>query len=385
MGTDRRSSKPPRVAVVAAGAGARGAYEAGALSVLIPWLDARGLRPSVFVGTSAGAINAGLLAATANLPADQSAQALVNFWSGVRVEDVFRAPLRSGPGTALRYLGQIAGLPGSGVTSLLDNAPLAAFARATFEPYGPLLRENVADGTVVALALAATDGAERTTMFCDLAPGVALPQTSSGRAIDYRAAAITDRHVLASSAIPALFEPVELDGEWFTDGGVRLNVPLSPAVKFDPTHVVVVATHPATYPDAAPGPSRRPDVVDSAAAVLSSALADRMVEDLLTFDKLNRVAASAPDDDEVRRIKRLFVGPDTRHQLGELAAARFPEREGGAFDALGVIHRLLGPSEPGAGEILSYLFFDPGFATAAIDLGRDHAQRQVAAAEPWIW
>jgi len=44
---------PERVAVVAAGAGARGAYEAGALSVLLPELWARGQRPTVFVGEHA--------------------------------------------------------------------------------------------------------------------------------------------------------------------------------------------------------------------------------------------------------------------------------------------------------------------------------------------
>jgi NTE family protein len=370
---------------VAAGAGARGAYEAGALSVLIPWLDERGLRPSVFVGTSAGAINAGLLAATAGLPAAESAQTLLDFWTTIRVDDVFRAPLLSGPGTAFRYLGQVAGLRGAGVTSLLDNAPLVAFSQRVFESYGPMLRANVERGAVHALAVAATDAAQRTAMFCDLAAGVALPKSSSGRAIDYRRARVTHEHVLASSAIPALFEPVELEGEWFTDGGVRLNVPLSPALKFDPTHVVVIATHPATYPvRAAAAEPHRPDVVDSAAAVLSSVLADRMVEDLHTLDKLNRLAAQAPESD-VRRIKRLFVGPDRRDQLGQLAAARFGDRERGGFDALGTIHRLVGPGERAAGEILSYLFFDPAFASAAIELGREHAQRQIGTTRPWKW
>jgi predicted acylesterase/phospholipase RssA len=51
------------VGLVIAGAGARGAYEMGALSVLLPWLREHGRSPRIIVGTSAGAMNAVLVAA----------------------------------------------------------------------------------------------------------------------------------------------------------------------------------------------------------------------------------------------------------------------------------------------------------------------------------
>jgi predicted acylesterase/phospholipase RssA len=78
-GTRKRRKNAPRVAIVAAGAGARGAFEAGAPSVLVPWLAKQQLRPTVFVGTSAGSINATLLAGTAELEPDDAAEKLLAF------------------------------------------------------------------------------------------------------------------------------------------------------------------------------------------------------------------------------------------------------------------------------------------------------------------
>src|SRR5215472_7178936 len=80
------------VAVVLPGGGARGAYEMGALSVLLPALEARGERVEIWSGTSVGAINAATLASLAHLPAEAQAEAALTLWDHLHKEDVF-APL----------------------------------------------------------------------------------------------------------------------------------------------------------------------------------------------------------------------------------------------------------------------------------------------------
>src|SRR4051794_23102151 len=101
-----------KIALVLAGGGARGAYEAGALTVLLPELERRGQRPTLVFGTSVGALNAAFVAATAHLPAGEAAQAAIDIWSGIDYDQVLE-PLAS-PGSAGRlvsYLAQALGVP----------------------------------------------------------------------------------------------------------------------------------------------------------------------------------------------------------------------------------------------------------------------------------
>jgi hypothetical protein len=58
-----------KTALVLSGGGARGSYEVGVLSELLPELERRGEAPSIIVGTSVGAFNAAFLAANAHRPA----------------------------------------------------------------------------------------------------------------------------------------------------------------------------------------------------------------------------------------------------------------------------------------------------------------------------
>lgn len=113
------------VGVVLVGAGARGAYEAGALAELLPVLEAHGRRPKVFVGTSAGAINAVLFASFAHLPAQAAADRVLALWRQVGCQQVIRPVLPSGLAAAARYLAQVAGLS-IPLTGVLDATPLQA-------------------------------------------------------------------------------------------------------------------------------------------------------------------------------------------------------------------------------------------------------------------
>src|SRR5205814_7157952 len=81
---DRAAGNRPvrmsRIALVMSGGGARGPYEVGVLSALMPELERRGEKPSIVVGTSVGAFNAAFVAASAHRPAVEALEDGIRYW-----------------------------------------------------------------------------------------------------------------------------------------------------------------------------------------------------------------------------------------------------------------------------------------------------------------
>ena len=68
------------IGLVLAGGGARGAYEMGALSVLLPALAERGEHVRITVGTSVGALNTAYVAANAHRPVGEVVDGGLALW-----------------------------------------------------------------------------------------------------------------------------------------------------------------------------------------------------------------------------------------------------------------------------------------------------------------
>ena len=127
MGSQNGGSRRSTVAVVLPGGGARGAYEIGAMAVLLPALHARGERVEIWSGTSVGAINATMLASLAHLPVETQVDGALARWEEMRKQDVIaRIAGRGGARTLLRALAHAIGMPRAGLAGLLDPSPLQA-------------------------------------------------------------------------------------------------------------------------------------------------------------------------------------------------------------------------------------------------------------------
>ena len=284
-GTDSGST----VAVVLPGGGARGAYEIGALSVLLPALEARGERVAVWCGTSVGAINATALASLAHRSAAEQTEATETLWRELRKGDVM-APIVGSGGlrTALRIAGHGLRVPGLRFASLLDPSPLAASLDRWID--WRRLAANVASRRVSAACVVATSLSTGDPVAFVAGAGE-LPQRVDDT-IHYVRARLTGEHVRASAAIPMLFPTVEVTTPraargHYADGGTRLNSPLKPALALGADRVILIGLEPFGRPPATGAAPRRPSIADVAANVLDGLLVDQVANDLHRLAAIN--------------------------------------------------------------------------------------------------
>ncbi len=387
----------PRVAIVLPGGGARGAYEAGALSVLLPILERRGEAPVILCGTSVGAINAAMLAAVAHEPAEAQAQALVQRWATLERGQVVERVL--GPATVrslVRGAAGLLGLPFGGPAGLLDPTPLTSSLDEWVD--WEQVHRNVSRGPLDAVCAVATS-LERGGAVAFVETRDAVPVARAGEEVAYERVALHVDHVRASAAIPFVFPPVRVReparaAGFYIDGGTRLNSPLKPALALGADRVVVVGFAPFGPEPARPGgvTTRKPSLADVASNVLDGLLIDQVGADLHRLAAVNanfvegnlntpagasRRYRAGNGNSPYRRISYALVAPQDRSEVARIAERVTRERVGGLRairdPEQALLARLLGMGGRGA-ELLSFLLFDGAFAAALIEAGSRDAQ-----------
>jgi NTE family protein len=394
------------VAVVLPGGGARGAYEVGALSTLLPALQARGERVSIWCGTSVGAINATALSSLAHLPADEQAGQALLLWQGLRKHDVIAPIVGSGGARMLlRLLGHSVGLPGVGLASLLDPSPLAGSLDRWID--WASMEGNITAGHVDAVCVVATLlSTGKPVGFVATRREVPNGKDNEVRYVKTR---LGGEHVRASAAIPVLFPTVEVTSPraargHYTDGGTRLNSPIKPAVDLGADKVIVIGFEPFGRAAEQPAAARRPPSIgDVAANVLDGLLVDQVGQDLRRLAAINsffvenhstgpigspRTYRIARGLAPYRPISYALVAPKRRGEIGQLAETTFNQRYGGLRGVRGVdfavMARALGAGRRSRGELLSFLLFDAQFIAALIEMGKRDARRWLRR-HPQFW
>ncbi|MEX0785400.1 MAG: patatin-like phospholipase family protein [Dehalococcoidia bacterium] len=243
----RRNGHSEGPALVLSGGGSMGALQAGILRVLVR----RGFRPGRIVGTSVGALNGAFLACH---PDQSGVDRLAEIWQSLQHERYMRVnPVRLAYRLAARR------------RYLFNNDFLLR-----------LVEEHASEddfaATQVPLHVTATN-------------------LLTGRKHVFSEGRLSDA-VLASTAIPGVFCPMEVDGASFVDGGVVANLDLATAVALGAKEILAIdLSHCFELPEPR-------NVFGVITRTVDIVMRERVEQDMAAFAGRARITLIQPDVEE---------------------------------------------------------------------------------------
>lgn len=267
--------EPVLVDLALQGGGSHGAFTWGVLDRLLeePWLQIEAIS-----GTSAGAMNAALLAdGWMQGGAEGARAALEAYWRRVSRAAAF-SPLQRSPIDRLMGRWTLDMSPAYVVMDLMGRV----FSPYDLNPLGLNPLREILTETINFDRL----GRAPIKLF------ITATSVRTGRGRIFRNAEITPDVLLASACIPTLFQAIEIDGEPYWDGGYAGNPTLTPLVRESDAHDTILVQI---------NPRERPEPPRTANEILN---------------RLNEISFNSPLMKELRMIALLRQVSDPGHGEG---------------------------------------------------------------------
>ena len=363
-------------ALVLTGGGARAAYQAGVIRALAEMWPEKTPPFNLITGISAGSVNACLLAHYAD-DFKTGGVKLWNLWHDLTVERVITTDALTLGQLAMTVMGDLVfgGFFKSPASShLLDTRPLRALIDANVD-FGRI-HSHVTSGLLKGFGVTATNYHNGCAVTFFDAPA---EEWGRGNHLSARGPLGTD-HIMASSAIPIFFPPVEIHGRYFGDGSVRLLSPLSPAIHLGAEKILAVGIRHSKAPEAYKAMETKAHLdisfADIGGVFLNAVFLDSLESDLERMYRVNYTLeqvgperlAQVPGAMRVIPVQAIRPSRD----LGQIAAGgieRFPF-------LLKHLLRGLGARRKRGNDVLSYISFDKSYCGKLLRLGYKDAMKR---------
>jgi len=357
----------PKLGLIMTGGGARAAYQVGVLRALTELLPAEVNNPfPIICGTSAGAINAAVLAMNAG-DFRRGVRRLMAVWKNFRVHHVYRADPWGAISNSARWIYTVltGGAFDQRPVSLLDNAPLAVLLGRQLE--FPAIQRAIDAGHLAAFSVTCSGytSGQSVTFFQGVS---SLQPWQRARRIGVPMP-ITLDHLLASSALPFIFPPVHINREYFGDGSMRQIAPVSPALHLGADRLLVVGVGRQQQQPERVRAETHPSLAQIAGHALNSIFLDSLEVDLERLQRINRTIEMVPQETLERsnyplhQVEFRVITPS--EELERIAVTHAGELP---LTIRALLH-MVGAMRRSGANLLSYLLFERSYCRALIRLG----------------
>ncbi len=350
-------------ALILPGGGARGAYQVGVLKAISELLEGQRNPFPIICGTSAGAINAAVLASHAH-EFLAGVERLEQFWRSMHCGRVYRTDawtvLKSGMRFAATLLS--GGLIRTNPRAFLDNMPLRLFLQQELRLDGIQTALDQDALRAVAITASGYSSASATSYF-QAQDDIKSWERTRRKGL---ATKLDVHHLLASAALPIIFPAERIGNEYFGDGGMRMIAPLSPAIHLGANRILVIGTR-DEKPDLPPeSPAEYPSAGEIGGYLMDTIFMDRLNADLARMKRINKTLALVPEEKRSQtgmiNIESLVIKPSQDLRFVTQAHVHEIPR------SVQVLLRTLG----GWGRdwrMASYLLFESAYCGELIDIG----------------
>jgi len=361
-----------KIGLVLPGGGARAAYQVGvlkAISELIP--DSNPF--SIISGTSAGAINASLLASRSQ-SLKEAVEVLSGVWCNFKTNKVYRTETTVMLKSIFQWLLTVSsgGVLAKNPKSLLDNSPLRQLLEDTINLEG--IKNNIDKGNLDAFAItAASYSSKKSVTFFQ----------SEQDDIDWerflRVGVKTDiliDHLMASIALPLIFPAVKINNEYFGDGAMRQATPLSPAIRLGAEKLLIITTDSKSPNNQLTDNQIYPSIGEVGGYMLDALFTGGLLSDLERLDRINQIIENSGSNivqtstKKMNHIEYLVISPS--RDIKQIAKDHFSN----VPYSIKLLMKGLGLKNRNESELLSFLLFESSFASSLIELGYEDAMRK---------
>ena len=361
-----------KIGLVLPGGGARAAYQVGvlkAISELIP--DSNPF--SIISGTSAGAINASLLASRSQ-SLKEAVEVLSGVWCNFRTNKVYRTETTVMLKSIFQWLLTISsgGVLAKNPKSLLDNSPLRQLLEDTINLEG--IKNNIDKGNLDAFAITAASYSSKksVTFFQSIQDDIDWERflrvgVKTDIEIDY---------LMASIALPLIFPAVKINNEYFGDGAMRQATPLSPAIRLGSEKLLIITTDLRSHKNHLKDNQIYPSIGEVGGYMLDALFTGGLLSDLERLDRINQIIENSENNSvqtskkKMKHLDYCVISPSK--DIKKIAKEHYKD----VPYSIKLLMKGLGLKNRKESELLSFLLFESSFTSSLIELGFEDGMKK---------